>query len=171
MHPQLSSPEREPYVEIYDTRSENQVVTCIELLSPTNKRPGRPGWAEYERKRQLILQGAANFVEIDLLRGGIRRAMKENWPPSPYYLLIMRKESAPECRVWPGFAVRPLPTIPVPLTPPDADFRLDLQSAIHRVFEGSRYERRLKYAEPIKPALSAEEQQIVTNSLKRSVGQ
>jgi hypothetical protein len=171
MHPRLAAPEREPFVEIYDAKSDNQVVTCIELLSPTNKRPGSAGWAEYERKRQLMLAGVANFVEIDLLRGGVRRAMRESWPRSPYYILVTRKASAPECRVWPGFTTRPLPPVTVPLAPPDADFRLDLQSAIHRVLEGSRYERRLKYQEPIEPALAVEEQQIVAEFLKRSVGQ
>ena len=68
--------ERENFVEIRDLDNQDNLVTCIEVLSPTNKRPGTSGWYEYERKRSLFIQGAANFVEIDLLRGGQRHAMK-----------------------------------------------------------------------------------------------
>src|SRR5438094_905968 len=35
---------REAFVEIYESRPEQQLVTCIEALSPSNKRPNTPGW-------------------------------------------------------------------------------------------------------------------------------
>lgn len=157
MHPEVAVEERETSVEIHDSASGGQVITCIEVLSPTNKRPGSPGWAEYERKRQLMFRGETNFVEIDLLRGGRRRPMREPWPASPYYLLVMWKEQAPECRVWPGFAVQPLAPIPIPLARPDPDLTFEIQPCIERVLSRSRYERRMQYAEPIQPPLSRDE--------------
>jgi hypothetical protein len=42
---------RETFVEIYAKREERILVTCIEVLSPANKRPGTAGWEQYERKR------------------------------------------------------------------------------------------------------------------------
>ena len=61
---------REAFVEIYETRHGQRLVTTIEVLSPSNKRPGTEGWELYQRKRQSLLLGNVNLVEIDLLRGG-----------------------------------------------------------------------------------------------------
>ncbi len=64
-----SLPEPIPHVsvEIRDV-AERRLVTCIEVLSPTNKRG--PGREEYAGKRLQILSGGAHLVEIDLLRVG-----------------------------------------------------------------------------------------------------
>ena len=157
MHPDLDVEETESFIQVHDTAQGDRVVTCIEVLSPSNKRPGSPGWGEYERKRQLMLHGAANFVEIDLLRGGRRRAMREPWPNSPYYVLVMRREDAPRCQVFPAFSQRRVPVIPVPLADGDADLVCDLQAAVDAVVASSRYERRLAYSMPIETPLTAEE--------------
>jgi hypothetical protein len=60
---------RERRVEIVDTAG-GQVVTVIEVLSPTNKRAGSRGRASFQRKRRQVLQSTANWVELDLLRDG-----------------------------------------------------------------------------------------------------
>src|SRR5207245_1997290 len=86
---------RETFVEIYATDEERQLITCIEVLSPSNKRRGSEGWNVYLRKRQGLLLGAANLVELDLLRGGQRMPMLDPWPNAPYTLLVSRRESAP----------------------------------------------------------------------------
>lgn len=161
MHPEMNVEEGETYVEVHDSLRGDRVVTCIEVLSPTNKRPGSPGWGEYERKRQLMFRGAANFVEIDLLREGKRRAMREPWPNSPYYVLVLKEAEAPKCRVFPAHSLTPLPSIPVPLAPPDADLKLDLQEAVNAVLVTSRYERHLRYREPIEPPLSSAERKLL----------
>src|SRR5262249_39415800 len=80
---------------------DHRLVTSIEVLSPTNKRRRSVGWRKYLRKRQALLLGKANLVEIDLLRGGARMPMLDPWPASPYVLLVAREERAPRCRVWP----------------------------------------------------------------------
>jgi hypothetical protein len=136
---------------------EQRLVTGIEVLSPTNKRPGTVGWYQYERKRAVFLQGHANLVEIDLVRSGRRRAMAEPWPDSPYYLLVLRKEQAPRCKVWAAVYREPLPPLPVPLAAGDADVRLDLQPLINQVYERSRYREEIDYASPLRPPLSAED--------------
>src|SRR5262249_1285680 len=69
----------ETFVEIYAEDEERILVTCIEVLSPSNKRRGTEGWLEYERKRQAMLLGRANFLEIDLLRGGHKMPMLTPW--------------------------------------------------------------------------------------------
>ena len=74
---------REAFVEIYEATPEQRLVTSIEILSPSNKRPRTPGYDLYLRKRQSLLLGDANLVEIDLLRGGSRMPMLDLWPDSP----------------------------------------------------------------------------------------
>src|SRR4029077_9143859 len=124
----------ETFVEIYAEGEERILVTCIEVLSPSNKRRGTEGWQQYERKRQAMLLGRANFIEIDLLRGGDKMPMLTPWPDSPYTLLVSRAEDAPSCRVWLAPFQRSLPVIPVPLLAPDPDLTLDLQPLLDGIY-------------------------------------
>jgi hypothetical protein len=148
---------RENFIEICEAGPEPRLVTCIEVLSPSNKRFGQKGWKLYLRKRNALLLGEANLVEIDLLRGGRRMPMVGPWPEGPYYLLVGRESRAPHCRVWPAFFDRPLREIPVPLARPDKDIPLALQPMIEAVYERSRYGRRLDYTKPLDPPLTPEQ--------------
>lgn len=51
---------REAFLTIRD-RDTHEVVTVIELLSPSNRRRGGEGRGEYLRKRETVLQSAANL--------------------------------------------------------------------------------------------------------------
>jgi len=148
---------REGFLEIRELQPERKLVTCIEVLSPSNKRVGTPGCLQYTRKRQAYLEGAANFVEIDLLRGGRRMPMEDDWPNGPYYLLVSRKHEAPRCTVWSAHFLRPLPPIPIPLDAPDPDITLALQPLVNAVYARSRYDRDIDYDRPLDPPLSPTE--------------
>jgi Protein of unknown function (DUF4058) len=152
---------REPFLEIRQVDPDHKLVTGIEVLSPSNKRPGTKGWRLYGRKRQAYLNGYANFVEIDLLRQGRRMPMTSKWPDGPYYLLVCSKKQAPRCAVWPAFSTKRLPSIPIPLLPSDADITLDLQPLIDAIYERSRYQRDIDYRAPIEHPLSADEQALL----------
>lgn len=153
----VAEPFRETFIEIYDGDADESLVTCIEVLSPSNKRPRSKGRKLYLRKRQALLLGAANLVELDLLRGGERLPMMTPWPTSPYTLLVSRQEFAPSCKVWPAHFQRQMPIIPVPLASPDPDIRLDLQPLLAAVYARSHYDRRLDYSRPLQPPLSEDE--------------
>jgi hypothetical protein len=148
---------REGFLEIREAYGERQVITSIEVLSPSNKRFGSEGWFEYLRKRRACLSGAVNFVEIDLLRRGRRMPMDDEWPDSPYYLLVCRKADAPRCTVWRAYSMRPLPEISIPLAPPDADVTLSLQPPIDAIYARSQYEIDIDYRQPIHPPLTPAE--------------
>jgi hypothetical protein len=148
---------RETFIDILEAGPEVRLVTSIEVLSPSNKRPGTEGWEQYLRKRNALLLGSANLVEIDLLRGGRRMPMVEPWPDSPYYVLVGRQSRVPYCRVWPVHFHQPLPEIPVPLASPDPDVRLALQPLIEAVYERSRYARAIDYGKPLDPPLAPEQ--------------
>lgn len=156
MHGLVGDEHRETFLEILELDPTNRLVTSLEILSPTNKHFGTGGWHLYQRKRKVFLDGHANFVEIDLLRGGHRMFMKEPWPNSPYYLLVIRKELAPECAVVPAYFDRPLQPIPIPLASPDPDATLHLQPLLDAVYQRSRYHLQIDYQQPLKPPLDPE---------------
>src|SRR5262249_31662627 len=156
----------ETFVEIYLEDEERVLVTCIEVLSPSNKRPSTEGWKEYERKRQALLLGRANFIELDLLRGGHKLPMLTPWPDSPYTLLVSRAFNAPHCRAWKAHFRRRLPVIPVPLLYPEPDLSLDLQPLLDCMYGVGRYNERIDYARPLTPALPAADATWVRDLLK-----
>ena len=71
----LSEPIRHHFVEIRDSSQGHKLITLIEIVSPSNKRPG-PDRQAYERKQRKVLESDASLVEIDLLRDG-RRILPE----------------------------------------------------------------------------------------------
>ncbi|MDX1944897.1 MAG: DUF4058 family protein [Pirellulaceae bacterium] len=128
---------QEAFVEIYE-RETRKVVTAIELLSPTNKAPG-PDRETYLAKRLRYAHSSVNFVEIDLLRGWARMPT-EGLPPCDYCVQVSRAVERPRVGLWPIMLRDPLPTIPIPLLPPDADAKLDLQALLHRLYDAGGYE-------------------------------
>jgi hypothetical protein len=163
---------RETFVEIREAGSDN-LVTCIEVLSPSNKRPNTEGWDLYQRKRQGLLRGrTASLVEVDLLRGGHRMPMADRWPESPYTILVARAAQSPICQVWPAYALRRLSPVPVPLLKPDADVSVDLQPMVELIYARARYGRSIDYARAIQPPLSGDEAAwLATHTPARDAGQ
>jgi hypothetical protein len=145
--------ERHSSLEIRDRRH-RRVVTVLELLSPTNKASG-PDRDEYLLKRAQILAGRTHLVEIDLRRGGQRPGPPE-LPRCDYYALVSRSQDRPTLGVWPINLRDPLPVVPIPLTPPDADVTLDLQALLHRVYDAVDYGKYI-YGETPQPPLSDED--------------
>jgi hypothetical protein len=162
---------RENFVEIYVQGEERILITAIEVLSPSNKRTGTEGYKEYLRKRQGLLLGRANFIELDLVRGGTKMPMLSGWPDSPYTLLVCRSESAPRCRVWPADFRTRLPRIPVPLLDPDPDLILDLQPLVDEVYSLSRYADQIAYDRPLRPRLRKTEATWVRERLRNHVSE
>jgi Protein of unknown function (DUF4058) len=141
-------------VEIRDAAG-RQLVTAIEVLSPTNKRG--EGRQEYLAKRRGLLLSTAHLVEIDLLHQGQRVPMQQSLPPAPYYVLVGRAEKRPVTDVWAVQLAAPLPVIKVPLLPGDADVPLDLQLALTTVYDLVGYDLAVNYAEPPEIPLPAAE--------------
>jgi uncharacterized protein DUF4058 len=157
---------RESFLEIHTVEPERRLVTCIEVLSPSNKRPSSSSREQYLRKRQALLLGEANLVEIDLLRHGEKMPMLDPWPTSPYRLLVGRWYKEGMCHVWPAHYRAPLPAIPVPLDRPDADVMLNLQPLIEAVYERSRYGMDIDYTKPLAPPLGEADHAWLQEHLK-----
>ncbi len=143
---------REPYLEIR-LREGGELVTVIELLSPTNKRPGSDGYREYRQKRQAVLMSEVHLVELDLLRGGERLPMARPLPRGDYYAIISRAAWRPDCQVWFWGLRESLRRIPIPLREPDEDAELDLQAVFNAVYDSAGYAFSLRYHQEVVPPL------------------
>lgn len=136
----------EGYIEIFRL-PDYRLVTGIELLSPSNK--VNPGRVAYLAKRLDLLHHGVNLVEIDLLSGGHRLPLLAPLPAGDYYAFVTRRESFDQCSVYAWSVRRPLPTIPVPLAPPNQDVPLDLAAVFGATYESGRYGQVLRYAKPV----------------------
>lgn len=152
------------FVEIREV-AKMVVVTVIEVLSPANK--SGEGRADYLKKRRAILNSDVNLIEIDLLRGGLRVPMRDPLPDFPYFALIHRASTRPFADTWPISIQDRLPTVPVPLLPPDADAMLDLQVAFSGAFDSVGYGRVLDYGRPLNPPLPQADAQWVESILSK----
>lgn len=167
MQAPLQIEHRETFIEIFDLRADRQLVTGIEVLSPSNKMPGTRGWRVYQRRRRSFLEGAANLVEIDLLREGRRMPMRQTWPDSPNYVLVARPSRLPLCEVWPVHALNPVPRIPIPLAEDDEDIPIDLQPLIDTIYDRSRYSADIDYGRFPPPVLTPPEVELLNQPSRR----
>jgi hypothetical protein len=128
--------ERVPYLEIRD-RFHRELVTVLELLSPSNKRGDDR--RQYLAKRSQLLESTVHLVEIDLLRGG-RPMPDASRPECAYSVVVSRAEDRPRGGFWPIGLKERLPEIPVPLRRSDGDARVDLQEVLNHVYDVYGYE-------------------------------
>jgi hypothetical protein len=154
----------ESYINILDRQSKLNVVTVIELVSPSNKRSGT-GHSEYLAKQQEVLHSQAHLVEIDLLRSGIHTlAVPEevvNAQAAHDYLMSVNRAQGNRdtfelylCQLR-----NRLPSIKIPLAAGDDDIVVDLQAVLNQTYDDGQYDLRLGYTQPCIPRLSADDQQ------------
>jgi len=89
---------RQGYLEIREVAT-NEVITAIEILSPTNKLPGK-GRQKYENKRQRVLGSLTHLVEIDLLCQGQPMPVYSNGVQSNYRILVSRENYRPQADLY-----------------------------------------------------------------------
>jgi Protein of unknown function (DUF4058) len=114
-------------IVIYVQDRPRLAVTGIELLSPGNKQPGAVAQERYLEKRASALHGGLHWVEIDLLRGGVRPTIPVPVPATADYLSYVAQATPTGWNhlVY-AWALRdPLPVLPIPLLGED-QVQLDL---------------------------------------------
>ena len=143
---------RQRYLTLLDV-DEERVVTVVEFLSPSNKRPGT-GRRAYLRKQRECLSAGVNVVEIDLTRGG-RRPMVGPPPrvDEPAYAVNVWREEFEDRVEFYRVSLRDrLPAFRIPLRRSDADVILDLQPVVDLAHENSAAHK-LDHARPLDPPL------------------
>ncbi|MCA9200933.1 MAG: DUF4058 family protein [Planctomycetales bacterium] len=158
------------HIEIIDSNSGNRVVTVIEVLSPTNKRPG-PARESYQRKQHEYLRAGVNLVEIDLIREGkfivaVPREMIPLRLRSPYIICIRRSNRPLQAEYIPVRLQEPLPNIAIPLRPTDTDVPLLLQPLLDQCYKQGRYGT-IDYQSKLEAYFSDDDRQWINELLGR----
>jgi hypothetical protein len=153
---------REMYIEILDRYAGMQVVTVLEVISPSNKAL-RPGRKSYRRKQRETLASKRHLVEIDLLRRGRHVMSVPRWRardlgPYDYLMCVNRWPQRHRFELYPRRLRERLARINVPLAEPDPDVPLDIQVALEQAYWDGRYMLRVRYDDPCEPPLSPEDQ-------------
>ena len=154
--------ESQSIIEIRDRRN-REVVTVIEVLSPSNKSVG-PDREQYLGKRGQLLASHASFVEIDLLRAGPRMPMMD-LPDCDYCVMVSRVQHRPRADLWPIHIRERLPVIPIPLRPGEPEPQLDLQATLNRVYDEAGYHKYI-YDDSANPPLSDNDRQWATSVVR-----
>ena len=162
---QSLDPHTEAHVRIVRL-PDHELVTVVELFSPTNKYGDGRGF--YIEKRERLMGQPVNIIELDLIRagkrlGGFDRAL----PPGDYYAFVSRADRRPYTDVYTWGARRRLPPIPVPLRAPDPDVKVDLGAAFAVAYERGRYAGIVDYsAQPPPPPFAPEDAEWVTQTAR-----
>jgi len=159
---------RQRRIVVYVDRKPRQVVTVIELISPSNKQAGSTSQRLFLEKRDSAIHAGVNWVEIDLLRSGRRFDSPAESEPSHYaaYLAICHGERR-EHQVF-AWSVRDrLPTMAIPLLNGDAA-PWDVQACFDEAYERTAADTEVDYAtNPPPPRFSDEDLAWIRERLER----
>jgi hypothetical protein len=158
---------REGYLEVREVGT-TELVTTIEILSPTNKRQGK-GRQMYEEKREQVLASRSNLVEIDLLRKDNPMPMIGNNIQSHYRILVCRGSSRPYADLYAFNLLDIIPTFPLPLRTADTEPVIDLQALLNEVYDLYGYDLVVDYSQEPVPPLS-EKDVVWADELLREKG-
>jgi hypothetical protein len=153
----------ETYLTIRDRQSQQQIVTVIEVVSPTNKYAGA-GRVSYIAKQTEVRKITAHLIEIDLLRIGPHVVAVPEWAARQHgaydYLVCVNLSGGLRDRfqLYPRRVRERLPRIRLPLAMPDTDIVLDVQAVLARTYDASGYAERMIYTAPCRPPLAPEDQ-------------
>ncbi len=134
---------RESYLEVREIATK-QVVTVIEVLSPTNKRAGQ-GREIYEEKRSSVLGSRTHLVEIDLLQAGKPMPVLDCDIEANYRIVISRGDERPMADLYLFNLTDAIPSFPLPLRRGDVEPIVDLHRLINSIYARAGYDYVIDY--------------------------
>jgi hypothetical protein len=136
---------REEYVKII-RRSDEQLVTLLDLVSPSDKTTTAGREAFLSTRQQAKIAGA-NVVEIDLVLQGqpMLEYSREGLPPWDYAVTVVRASHPERYEIYIATLQKRLPRFRVPLAATDRDSVLDLQTVFERCYDRADFGSRINY--------------------------
>jgi Protein of unknown function (DUF4058) len=159
----------EAFLKIIEVESE-ELVTIIEVLSPTNKIRGSRGRASFMAKRHEIMNSEVHWVEIDLLRAGVPSVTEPPLRPSDYRILVSHADQRMRTRYWPVGVRQPLPVIRIPLRGKDPEAQLDLGAVFRTAYDRAAYDASVDYRKEPQPPLAGDDAKWARELLRGAGG-
>lgn len=140
----------EEFVEIRQ-RSDGQLVTLIDIPSPTNK-TRTEGREAYLARRHDAQREGANLVEIDLVLQGqpLLDYSRENLPEWNYLVTVVRRHQPERYEIYSSTIRKRLPRFKLPLAASEHDAVVDLQIAFNRAYDSGGFGNLIDYDSPPK---------------------
>jgi hypothetical protein len=137
--PLFTSIVREEYAEEFieiRTRSDNRLITLLEVVSPANKATPAGRQAYLDKRREAISQ-KAGIVEIDLVLQGkpTLTYSRDGLPEFDHAVSVTRATAPDRYEIYTATIQKRLPKFKLPLAPDDRDALLDLQAAFARAYD------------------------------------
>lgn len=142
---------RQAYVKILHL-PERSLVTVIEFLSFDNKTGS--GRERYLSDRESILRQKVHLVELDLLLRGRRLPILNPLPDGDSFVTISRWHHPERVEVYAWSLRDALPTIAIPLKPPNFGVPLNLGALLSVAYDRGHYTRCINYNAPLTVPLS-----------------
>lgn len=146
----------EAFLRIIHVQTE-QLVTVIEVLSPSNKVRGSRGRSSFMSKRHEIMNSEVHWVEIDLLRDGVPSVTDPPLRPSDYRVLVSRADQRLRTRFWPISVRQKLPVISIPLRSKGEEVSLDLGAVLRSGYDRAAYDQTIDYCKNPEPPLEGDD--------------
>jgi hypothetical protein len=89
------------------------------------------------------------------MRRGTRPCAHPRIPDVPYVITVIRVHTG-LMDIWPLGLRDPLPIVPVPLRPPDAEVCLDLPLALTSIYDEAAYDLSIDYSQSPPPPIFSE---------------
>ena len=147
-------------------RDQEDPVTIVELLSPSNKSLSGHGRSQYLDKRERVIFSPTHLVEIDLIRRGRPMPVEGYDGDAPYRYLISRWQTRPEVDLYPFRLQTPIPDVPVLLLEGDDDAVVPLGSLVDDMYERDYYANYADYNNEPEGPLSSDDREWIDRILR-----
>jgi Protein of unknown function (DUF4058) len=143
----------EEFIEVRQ-RSDNKLVTLVDVVSPANKLTIQGKNAYLDRRRDARIQHAS-IVEIDLVLQGqpLLDYSREGLPDWDYAVTVTRAMQPERHEIYTATVQKRLPRFKLPLALDDRDTVIDLQAAFARCYDQGGFSAQIDYQST--PALIA----------------
>ncbi len=147
--PLFTSIIREEYTEEFieiRTRSDNRLVTLLEVVSPANKTTAAGRQTYLDKRKEAVMQ-KAGVVEIDLVLQGkpTLTYSREGLPEFDHAVSVTRATAPDRYEIYTATIQKRLPKFKLPLAPDDRDALLDLQAAFGRAYDLGGFSSMINY--------------------------
>lgn len=138
----------EEFIEIR-TRTDNRLVTLLEVVGPANKTTPAGRQAYLDKRKEAVAQ-KAGVVEIDLVMQGrpTLTYSRDGLPEFDHAVSVTRATAPDRYEIYTATLQKRLPKFKLPLAPDDRDALLDLQAAFARAYDLGGFASLIDYKSP-----------------------
>jgi hypothetical protein len=158
---------QEEYIEIRQ-RSDNRLITLLEVVSPSNK-TSQQGRTAYLDKRRECRANNASLVEIDLILQGqpLIDYPREGLPDWDYAVTVTRSTQPDRYEIYTATLQKRLPRFRMPLAADDRDTVVDLQLAFNQAFDQGNFSAQIDYRRDPRTRLDDDDRRWLDDWLKQ----